>query len=65
MYELYSYSHYEAFHLFVQSYEDDEECTATFEGVAQLNGEDVFSSESTISGDDAEQKLIDQINDML
>ena len=60
--ELYSYSKYKGYHLYVEctNYEDHE---ARYDGVAQLNGTTLFESLSYYSGDAAEGKLMEMIDE--
>lgn len=59
--ELYSYSKYKGYHLYVEciNYEDHE---ARYDGVAQFNGTTIFTSLSYHSGDVAEQLLMSQVD---
>ena len=57
--ELYSYNQYRGYHLFVENTYDEE--YTYYEGIAQLNGEDMFLSKS-MTGDGAEASLIDKID---
>ena len=60
--ELYSYDKYKGYHLYVEcmEYEDHE---TGYAGVAQFNGTTIFESLSYVSGDIAEQKLKEQIDE--
>ena len=62
--ELYSYSKYRGYHLYVECVElDDEKDVTLYEGVAQQNGTTIFTSKSLISGDKAEESLKKQIDE--
>ena len=60
--ELYSYSKYRGYHLYVECIPlgDDE---VLYEGVAQHNDTTIFNSNSLIGGDLAEQSLKDKIDE--
>ena len=59
--ELYSYKKYKGYHLFVERIELDKK-NFIFEGVAQYNGNTLYTSKSYISGELAEESLKNQIN---
>lgn len=61
--ELYSYNKYKGYHLFVEVYETgNDEYPYVYEGVAQHNGTNIDHSKSYISGDKAEQILMEKID---
>ena len=59
--ELYSQNRYEGYRLFVEVHNLDEN-HHFYEGYAQSNGTTIFSSQSLISGDAAEESLKAQID---
>jgi hypothetical protein len=61
--ELYSYSKYKGYHLYVESNYEDK--GVRYDGVAQLNGTTLFESLSYYTGDAAEGKLMEMIDDEL
>ena len=63
--ELYSHNKYKGYHLFVECLVSDDEEYPWYEGVAQMNGNTYFESKSHISGDNAEQVLMDKIDTYL
>jgi hypothetical protein len=60
--ELFSHQRYKGYYLFVECVED-ETLHIKYEGVAQLNGTSIYHSLSHISGDSAENKLKEKINE--
>ena len=60
--ELYSYSKYKGFHLYVEFYEDEQEECLYYEGVAQFNGTTFFCNQRMLTGDSSDLDLMKKID---